>query len=98
MRGSRRAVNCWKCVASCAALGGSLGHAGVIFNYSGSTLGGGSRWDASPRIINLSGNNYERSLNGGLRYSLQGGSFQAYRNLFSWSGPVPSVPEFQAAV
>ena len=26
----------------------------------------------------------ERSLDGGLRYSLQGGSYQAYRDLFSW--------------
>lgn len=71
--------------------------AGVAFNYSGATIGGGSRWDAAPRNINLSGTNYERSLNGSLRYSLQGGSFQVYRDLFSWNA-VPSVADFQTAV
>jgi hypothetical protein len=72
--------------------------AGVAFNYNpAGTIGGGSRWDAAPRTINISGTNYERSLNGGLRYSLQGGSFQAYRDLFAWNA-VPSVANFQTAV
>jgi hypothetical protein len=39
----------------------------------------------------------ERSLAGGLRYSLQGGSFEAYRDLFQWV-TTPSVAEFQLAV
>ncbi|NEO94144.1 hypothetical protein [Moorena sp. SIO3I6] len=65
----------------------------VIFNRSGSTLGGGSRWDAAPRTIQ--GQN--RSLDGGLRYSLQGGSYQAYRDLFTWD-ILPSVNEFQNAI
>jgi hypothetical protein len=56
-------------------------------------LAGGFRWDVAPRTIN--GN--ERSLDGGLRYSLQGGSYQAYRDLFSWSA-VPSVAEFTTAI
>ena len=72
--------------------------AGVIFNFSGATLGGGSRWDAAPRTINMLGTNYERSLDGGLRYSMQGGSFQAYRDLFSWSGVVPTVAAFTQEV
>ena len=65
--------------------------AAVIFGNNG--LQNGSRWDAAPRTI---GGN-ERSLSGGLRYSLQGGSFQSYRDLFSWS-VVPSVADFQQAV
>lgn len=71
--------------------------AGGAFNYTGATIGGGSRWDAAPRIINISGTNFERSLNGGLRYSVQGGSFQAYRDLFAWN-VVPTVANFQTAV
>ncbi len=72
--------------------------AGVIFGFTSSGLDGGSRWDAAPRNFNLSGTNYERSLSGGLRYSLQGGSYQAYRDMFSWSGGAPSVAAFQTAV
>lgn len=60
----------------------------------GNGLVGGLRWDAMPRsILGL-----ERSLSGGLRYSLQGGSFEAYRNLFTWDGLTPSVSDFQQAV
>lgn len=65
--------------------------AGDIFGESG--LNGGSRWDAAPRTI---GGN-ERSLAGGLRFSLEGGSFEAYRDMFSWD-IVPSVTGFQLAV
>ena len=54
----------------------------------------GSRWDSEPRI--LAG--VERSLNGGLRFSLQGGSYQAYRDLITWQGPAPSVAAFEQAV
>jgi hypothetical protein len=64
----------------------------VIFGNTG--LNGGSRWDAAPRIA---GGN-ERSLDGGLRYSLEGQSFQAYRDMFTWSGALPSVADFQLAV
>ncbi|NEO69061.1 hypothetical protein [Moorena sp. SIO3H5] len=65
----------------------------VIFNRSGNTLGGGSRWDAAPRTIQ----GQDRSLDGGLRYSLQGGSYEAFRDLFTWD-IVPSVNEFQNAI
>ncbi|RUT05042.1 hypothetical protein DSM106972_038630 [Dulcicalothrix desertica PCC 7102] len=65
----------------------------VIFNRVGNTLEGGSRWDAAPRIIN--GN--ERSLDGGLRYSLQGGSYEAFRDLFTWD-VIPSISNFQNSI
>lgn len=67
-------------------------NATVIFGNSG--LVGGSRWDVAPRYV--SGN--ERSLDGGLRYSLQGGSYEAFRDLLSWQGAAPDVADFQAAV
>ena len=41
---------------------------------------------------------YEHSLDGGLRYSMEGGSYEAYRDLFSWQGTPPSVADFQQAV
>lgn len=69
-----------------------LASAGVVFGNNG--LSGGFRWDAAPRQIG----GLERSLDGGLRYSVQGGSWQAYRDAFSWSGSTPSVSAFQSAV
>jgi hypothetical protein len=51
------------------------------------------RWDAAPRTVD----GEERSLDGGLRYSLEGGSYEAFRDLFQWSS-VPSVDAFQSAV
>lgn len=89
---------------ACAAVGFGIwlatvngpASAGVMFGESPvNTIGGGFRWDAAPKIIAGVG---ERSLDGGLRYSLQGGSFQAYRDLFQWSGGPPSVAAFQTAV
>ena len=65
--------------------------AGDIFGHSG--LSGGFRWDAAPRTIGVN----ERSLAGGLRYSLQGGSFQSYRDSFQWNA-VPTVADFEQAV
>jgi hypothetical protein len=61
--------------------------------YGTSGLAGGYRWDAAP--LTLDG--WERSLSGGLRYSLQGGSWQSYRDSFAWTS-VPSVADFQTAV
>jgi hypothetical protein len=78
-------------IVGLAALGAGTVNAGVLFETDG--LSGGWRWDAAPREIN--GN--ERSLDGGLRYSLQGGSFADYRDLFEWTS-VPSVESFQEAV
>ena len=81
---------------SCAVLGAGLisvnrADASGLYGHTG--LGGGFRWDAAPR--NIGG--FERSLSGGIRYSLQGGSYQAYRDLFTWN-VVPSVPVFQQTV
>jgi len=67
-------------------------HAGVIFGSDGN-LGGGFRWDAAARTIN--GN--ERSLDGGLRYSMQGGSLLAYRDRFSWN-VTPTLAAFSTAI
>jgi hypothetical protein len=74
-------------VTVCLLSSVGVGRAGVIFNFSSATgLGGGSRWDAAPRTVNIGGTNFERSLDRGLRYSLQGGSYQAYRDLFFLAG------------
>lgn len=78
------------CLASLSAIEDV--RAGVVFGNSG--LSGGFRWDAAPREIG----GLERSLDGGLRYSVQGGSWQAYRDSFSWQGATPSVGAFQSAV
>src|SRR5262245_23105071 len=80
--------------AACLVFGTGVSHGGVIFLYTGNTIGGGARWDAAPRTIG----GLERSLDGGLRFSLQGGSFEAYRDLFTWQGGVPSVADFTTAV
>ncbi len=68
--------------------------AGAIFNTSGNTLIGGARWDANERIIAGVG---ERSLAGGIRYSVQGGSFESFRDAFSWSS-LPSIADFANGV
>ena len=52
-----------------------------------------ARWNAAPHYVD----GVERSLDGGLRYSLQGGSYEAYMDQLRWSNK-PSVAEFQAAV
>ena len=63
----------------------------ALFGNDG--LEGGARWDAAPRVIE----GLERSLDGGIRYSLQGGSYRAFRDSFSWT-QVPSEAEFTALV
>jgi hypothetical protein len=69
-------------------------NAGVVFGLPTTGLQGGVyRWDAAPRVI--SGN--ERSLDGGLRYAVTGGSLTAFRDQFSWN-VVPSATAFAAAV
>ena len=52
-----------------------------------------SRWDAAPHFVD----GEERSLAGGLRYSLEGGSYEAFRDMIHWE-ETPSVQEFQSAV
>jgi len=53
-----------------------------------------SRWNAEPHFVD----GVERSLDGGLRYSVEGGSYEAFRDRFNWSGTAPTVAEFQSAV
>lgn len=52
------------------------------------------RWDAAPRTVS----GVERSLAGGLRYSVEGGSYQALRDQLTWvGGHVPTLVDFEAA-
>lgn len=67
-------------------------HAAVIFGNMGINFG--SRWDAAPRTIL----GEERSLTGGLRYAMQGGSYAGYRDLFTWRDGTPSASAFTALV
>lgn len=73
-------------------VGPSPADATVIFGNIG--LSNGFRWDAAPRTFN----GLERSLDGGLRYSLQTGSYAGYRDLFTWQGAAPTVFNFQRAI
>ena len=52
------------------------------------------RWNAAPHFVQ----GVERSLDGGLRYSIEDGSYEAFRDKFVWDDPAPTVAEFQAAV
>lgn len=52
------------------------------------------RWNADPHLVD----GVERSLDGGLRYSIEGGSYAAFRDQITWTAPVPTVAEFQTAV
>lgn len=67
-------------------------HAAGIFGNTG--LAGGFRWDAAPRTLG----GLERSLAGGLRYSVSGGSLDAFRNSFTWTGGAPSSAVFAQTV
>ena len=78
--------------AAALALAGGA-QAGVVFGLPASGLQGNIfRWDAAPRVI---GGN-ERSLDGGLRFAVSGGSLDAFRNQFSWD-VVPSSAAFSTA-
>jgi hypothetical protein len=52
------------------------------------------RWDAAPRLVTEE----ERSLDGGLRYSLEGGSYEAFRDLLDWGSNVPTSDALAAAI
>ena len=53
------------------------------------------RWDAAPRYVE----GVERSLSGGLRYSIETGSYAGLRDQFLWvPAPGPSEEEFAAAI
>jgi hypothetical protein len=77
----------------CGAVAIAAGARAAVLNFNDG-LSGGARWDAAPRSVPGLG---ERSLDSGLRYALEGGSYEAYRDFFTWDA-VPSVAAFQAAV
>ena len=56
--------------------------------------GAWTRWDASPRFVD----GVERSLDGGLRYSIETGSYEALRDQFLWVPAPPEVADFEAAI
>ncbi|MCA9217991.1 MAG: hypothetical protein KDB27_33200 [Planctomycetales bacterium] len=56
--------------------------------------GGILRWNADPHTVD----DVERSLDGGLRYSISGGSYEAFLAEFQWEGTAPTVNEFQEAI
>jgi len=73
--------------------------AGVITGtVVGNDLAGGARWDYAPRTMTLFGNVRDRSLSNGLTFNMQGSSYEGFRDLFTWSGSVPTVAAFQGAV
>ena len=69
-------------------------HRADAFNVFDVLQNGVARWNSDPHSVD----GVERSLDGGLRYSLQGGSYEAFRDLLRWDGTPPSVAEFQEAV
>jgi hypothetical protein len=77
-------------IAGEPALAFRIGDAGPALGVSASFP---IRWDAAPRTVF----GEERSLDGGLRYSVEGGSYEAFRDQFQWY-TVPTVDEFQGAV
>jgi len=56
--------------------------------------GAWARWDAALRFVE----GEERSLDGGLRYSIETGSYAGLRDQFNWVGAPPSEAAFEAAV
>jgi hypothetical protein len=56
--------------------------------------GSWARWDAAVRTVD----GVERSLDGGLRYSIETGSYAGLRDQFSWVPSPPSEQDFAAAI
>ncbi|MCA9130190.1 MAG: PEP-CTERM sorting domain-containing protein [Planctomycetales bacterium] len=72
--------------------------AAVVFGLQGGgSLDGGFRWNAVSTTYTTSQGDVERSLAGGLRYSVSGGNYAAYRDQFNWS-VTPSVDAFRDAI
>ncbi len=72
--------------------------AAVVFGLPGNgTLQNGSRWNATQTTFATSGGPVERSLAGGLRFSVSGSSYASYRDQFVW-GVLPSESDFSAAI
>ena len=62
----------------------------IVFDNTSDGRGIG-RWNAAPHFVD----GVERSLDGGIRYSVTGGSWEAFHSAFSWAGTPPTVEEFQ---
>jgi len=80
---------------TCLVLGVALSASSALaFRVVGSS-GGWLRWDAAPRFIG----GEDRSLDGGLRYSIETGTYAGLRDQFMWlAGNVPSEEAFAAAI
>lgn len=66
----------------------------AAFRVIGSSSSGWVRWDAAPRFIG----GEERSLEGGLRYSIETGSYADLRDQFLWVPFAPTTEDFAAAI
>ena len=80
----------------CVMLGASwlLPSSAGAFRVIGSPSAGWARWDAAPRYVG----GEERSLSGGLRYSVETGSYAGLRDQFIWFPEVPTEQAFAGAV
>ena len=102
--GSLKGLKMSALMLACAVAAVAPSRAAVVFDLnldnSGAdgVLDDGSRWNATPFSVTRGGVAYERSLAGGLRYSVEGGAFAVYRSMFTWAGRAPSGPAFQAAI
>jgi hypothetical protein len=98
MKFGRHSVLCfWAAVVMLCLPAGSCWGFGIFGNTdTNDRLRLGARWSVDPWDAPNSG--LERSLQGGLRYSLSGGSYQAFRDSFAWSGSPPAVADFQGAI
>ncbi len=86
-----RPLDCLGALVLFLAASSNLGAFGF---FAGNGLNGGARWDTEPRMVGA----VERSIDGGLRFSVTGGSYEAFRSSFQWVGPPPTVEEFRQAV
>ncbi|CAN5555220.1 hypothetical protein BH09PLA1_BH09PLA1_36100 [soil metagenome] len=71
---------------------------GFIYNTGNESapvgLTGGLRWDSVPRMVGGT----DRSLVGGLSWSVAGGSFASFKSQFAWAGATPTDAQFQAVM
>ncbi len=75
---------------------GAAAVAGVTFGYQFNTPQW--RWDNAPRVhTGTPDGDIERSLAGGLRYSIAGGSVTSFYGMFSWN-VAPTEAEFEQAI
>ena len=90
--GATRSGGHWGCVLALLAVIGCASPA-FSFRVIGSPAGW-SRWDAAPRFVG----GEERSLAGGLRYSIEHGDYAMLRDEFTWIPVVPDEKDFADAI